>query len=674
LRDFWLRDFVIAEIAQFASPVTKLPITKSPNLQRLAMFRRLLSLLSVAALGSLAVPAVPAHAQESQQDNGAPAYVAYIDGSATLEREGRSETSPLNMPLMSGDRLRTDDGRAEVLFDDGSALHLDERTTIDVQSDDLLRLIDGRIRLNLVGPSRQVDYRIDSPAGSVRISQNGEYRIALLHAERETQLELAVVRGAGEIFTDQGTTPVRAGERAYASEGLAPSYPYTFNSANWDEFDRWSEMRRDTRLGVSSQYLPTSMQTYAPVFDQYGDWRYAQSYGYVWYPRVAASWRPYYYGRWMSYPRHGWTWVGTDFFAWPTHHYGRWGFSAGAWFWIPGYRWAPAYVSWAYAPGYVSWCPLGFNNLPVIAINLNFGSHYYSPWHAWTVVGVNHFHGGFVSQHPVFVDHFDARHRPVFVTRPAPPAFRDVAVPRNSTPIRWAGARPPAPPSARGATAASVAGRDIARPRDNYFTRGGDNGEHVVAPAAPSATRNALPGPSRPSRDIATLPAPRTYQGGRSTNASGERALPRTSQAPATAPQQRTAPEGPVRRSEPRAGDNSVYAPRDLRGATPRLDRRAAPGRLDTPRQVAPGPGGGDALPPFMNRGDMAVPRGMPSESRPSISSPGYQRPSPGGPGAPGRAAPSQSAPAPQRSAPAERSRPSGGQSSGQATARRGRG
>jgi hypothetical protein len=658
------------------------------------MFRRLLTLFSVAALGSLAVPV---HAQEQQTDYGAPAHVAFVDGTATLEREGRTETSALNMPLLSGDRLRTTEGRVEVLFEDGSALHLDERTTIDVQSDDLLRLIDGRIRLNLVGPSRQVDYRIDSSAGSVRITQAGEYRIAMVHGERETQLELAVLRGAGEIFTDQGSTPVSAGERAYASEGLAPSYPYVFNSANWDAFDRWSEMRRDVRLGVSSQYLPASMQTYAPVFDQYGDWRYAQPYGYVWYPRVAVGWRPYYYGRWMSYPRYGWTWVGLDFFSWPTHHYGRWGFSAGTWFWIPGNRWAPAYVSWAYAPGFVSWCPLGFNNRPVIAINLNFGSRFYSPWNAWTVVTAGHFGGGFVHHRPVFIDRFDARHRPVFVSRPAAPAYRDVAIPRGSAPIRWAGAR------ANG---------------DNYFTRGGDRGEHIVAPAAPSASRNAWPAPSRvegrapsrvegprPSRQPRDLATERVG-GSRNATAAEQRAVPRgtpapgsgygirggtpTQETPGRMTGQRTAPDGPMRRIEPRGGDNAVYAPRerigrdsrqpysapsapvtqDPRVAAPYYDRRPmgrepAPGTV-TPRETAP-------MRP-VDRGEMAVPRGMPPQPR---SDGGYQRPSYGGQSAPRRVAPPpQAAPAPppQRSAPAERSRPSGSQSTGQATSRRGGG
>jgi Family of unknown function (DUF6600)/FecR protein len=408
---------------------------------------RLLLTFTLSAL--VCPPALYAQSTQPEPEGVAPAHVSYVDGAVTLEREGRSESSPLNMPLLSGDRLRTLEGRVEVLFADGSTLHLDARSTIDVQSDELVRLQEGRLRLNILGPQSAVAYRIDSAAGSARITQPGEYRIAYLRPSTElraggteaTQLEVAVIRGAAEVFTDQGSTPVRAGERAYASAGLMPSYAYAYNSASQDAFDRWSEDRRDVRLGVSSQYLPEDMQAYAPVLDQSGDWRQTESYGYAWYPRVAPDWRPYFYGRWDSYPRYGWTWIGADRFAWPTHHYGRWGFSAGAWFWVPSSRWAPAYVSWAYAPGYVSWCPLGFNNQPIFGINVYRPG--YSPWRGWTAVSYSHFggRGSYVHQRAVNWDRY-AGQRPRFETRPSAPGLgRDVAVPRNSTPIRWAGSR-----------------------------------------------------------------------------------------------------------------------------------------------------------------------------------------------------------------------------------------
>ena len=77
----------------------------------------------------------------------APAHVSFVEGAATLERDGRPDPSLLNMPLLSGDRIRTQSGRVEVLFGDGSVLHVDSGTVIDFQSDDVMRLLGGRVRL-----------------------------------------------------------------------------------------------------------------------------------------------------------------------------------------------------------------------------------------------------------------------------------------------------------------------------------------------------------------------------------------------------------------------------------------------------------------------------------------------------------------------------------------------
>jgi hypothetical protein len=369
-----------------------------------------------------------------------PAHVSFVDGTAVLERDGQRESSPANMPLLAGDRVRTQNGRVEILFADNSTLHLDTDTMIDFESDDLVRLLAGRIRLAIPGPDRQVSYRIDAPAASAVINQPGEYRMSSLCGGAEGEVELAVLRGGAELVNDDGRTALRAGQRACARANAAPSYAYAFNSASWDGFDRWSETRRDQRLGVSTQYLPSEVQPYSSAFDQYGNWQYNTSYGYVWYPSVAVGWRPYYHGRWVPYRPYGWTWVGVGPWAWPTHHYGRWGFSSGAWFWIPGRSWGPAWVSWAYAPGYVSWCPLGWNNHAVLSFGFSFG---YDPWRAWTVVPYGHFGHGYVHANYVGGHGFDAHTRAAFVPRYAPPTSRGYAVPRSSTPIYVAGtARP----------------------------------------------------------------------------------------------------------------------------------------------------------------------------------------------------------------------------------------
>lgn len=404
------------------------------------MVRRVL--LVSALFGAMAVCRPPAaHGQQpALPDRGsAPAHISFVEGAVALERDGRTDESPGSMPLLAGDRVRTRAGRAEILFADGSTLHLDRDTTIDLQSDDLVRLIDGRLRLSIPGPARDVVYRIDAPHATLQITEPGEYRAVLLRTSAQEELEAAVLRGRAELINEDGRTALRAGERAFARANAAPSYAYVFNSAAWDAFDRWSEERRSERLGLSTQYLPEEVRPYAGTLDRYGAWRYEQSHGYVWYPRVDVGWRPYYQGRWATLPAYGWTWVGNDPWAWPTHHYGRWGISAGVWFWIPGRTWAPAWVSWGYAPGYVSWCPLGWNNRPVIqVVNVNVYRGY-DPWRAWTVVPQRHFGVDYVHRRVVAASYIDSRTRSAFAYRDSAPSIVGYAVPRASAPIRVAG-------------------------------------------------------------------------------------------------------------------------------------------------------------------------------------------------------------------------------------------
>ena len=405
------------------------------------MVRRLVTIFAASLMVTVCVSTRALAQDAARLEADAPAHISFVEGVAALERDGRTDDAPSNMPLLAGDRVRTRAGRVEILFADGSTLHLDHNTAIDLQSDELVRLLDGRIRLSIPGRARNVAYRIDGPHAWAQISEAGEYRAAVLQNAGQTELEFAVLRGNAELVNEGGRTPLRAGERAFARADAAPSYAYVFNSASWDPFDRWSEGRRSERLALSTQYLPDEVRPYAGTLDRYGAWQYESSYGYVWYPRVDVGWRPYYHGRWSSLRPYGWTWIGSDAWAWPTHHYGRWGFSSGLWFWIPGRSWSPAWVSWAYAPGYVSWCPLGFNNRPVLQfVNVNVGRGY-DPWRAWTVIPQREFGVGFVNRRVIHSAAIDERTRSSFVPRDVAPVVTGHAVARGSgvAPIRVAG-------------------------------------------------------------------------------------------------------------------------------------------------------------------------------------------------------------------------------------------
>jgi hypothetical protein len=73
---------------------------------------------------------------------------------------------------------------------------------------------------------------------------------------------------------------------------------------------------------------------------------------------IDADWAPYTDGHWV-YTDDGWTWVSDESFGWATYHYGRWvNLDGTGWCWVPGYTWAPAWVSWRYGGGYCGWAPL----------------------------------------------------------------------------------------------------------------------------------------------------------------------------------------------------------------------------------------------------------------------------------------------------------------------------
>ncbi|MBL8144636.1 MAG: hypothetical protein JNM38_26220, partial [Acidobacteria bacterium] len=104
-------------------------------------------------------------------DEPPPAYVATLDGSATLTRAGASTALDLNTPVIEGDRLRVDAGHLELRWDDGTALFVDSRTTIDVVAVDRLRLVDGQARFVAGHGDTPARWVIDTPSAQVTLDR-----------------------------------------------------------------------------------------------------------------------------------------------------------------------------------------------------------------------------------------------------------------------------------------------------------------------------------------------------------------------------------------------------------------------------------------------------------------------------------------------------------------------
>jgi len=140
---------------------------------------------------------------------------------------------------------------------------------------------------------------------------------------------------------------------------LALAVPAAARADEWAGAQGETQPAGDYDVSVDLNPQPAvGPETFEQPLAAYGDWVESPTYGHVWRPRVAAGWRPYYYGRW-EWTNEGWLWVSDEPFGWATYHYGRWAYDPGlGWIWVPGYQWAPAWVSWRSSGDVVGWAPL----------------------------------------------------------------------------------------------------------------------------------------------------------------------------------------------------------------------------------------------------------------------------------------------------------------------------
>lgn len=538
--------------------------------------------LRVLAVSLLALAVTPVAQAQEPEAGTPPPHLAYVEGAVEMQLDGHLEPALPSTALLDGDRVHTRNGRAEIVHADGTVVHLDRDTTIEVMSPTRLRVTGGRLVVRTSAAVPEV-YVVDTAAASIELGPRGEYTVRM--DEGRGGLSLAVARGLADAETWSGRVVVRAGELADVPES-GPVRLSTHNSARWDGFDRWSADRvNGFSTAASAAQLPYELRSHGPILDRYGSWGYVASYGSVWFPRAGPTWRPYQDGRWRQ-TRYGWTWVGYDPWAWPTHHYGRWGFSGNVWFWIPARVWGPAWVSWAHAPSYVSWAPLGWDGRPVLAFSARIGSH--DPWRAWTVLPSHRLgHRGNLRAWSVDGRRLPADVRSGFQVRPA------AAAPRGPA---WGSA-----PTRRGSVGPPVRGRGTQSPRVAP-----DAGPPVRSPQRAfedvrSGARATMPG--RAPR--AQVPAPEVQR--RSprvqTDAGGfEREASRPAWGGRSRPPQRES-AAPARATEPTRSPADGARGRSGWSARPQESPRTAP--AGEPRRESAGP------PPARAGADRrAMPRG----------------------------------------------------------------
>ncbi len=342
--------------------------------------------LSVLTLALAAGLALPVEAQD-QQVGPVPVRVRHLEGAVTVQRASAGETSEAipNLPLDAGDRVWTEDGRAELTLSDGTTVWLDQRTTLDIVA---LEEASGRSILRLWGGSALVwrpvlsalaELRLDSGENVVLMRRAGLVRVDI---DEERRLWLSVYDGEASLGAGGLVETLAAGEQSYTELGTAPATASLFSTAAVDAFGQWHQQRwsayaATTQYVARRDYIPQEVKPYAAELEASGSWFYHDDFdSYAWRPAVSVGWSPYQRGRWV-WGHGGWTWASSASWGWATSHYGRWHhLPAYGWVWFPGGGYRSSWVSWYVGNGYVGWSPIGYYGRPFISIGLWFGGGY----------------------------------------------------------------------------------------------------------------------------------------------------------------------------------------------------------------------------------------------------------------------------------------------------------
>jgi hypothetical protein len=315
--------------------------------------RKLLLLISVlpVVLAALLVSAPPASADSSHARiirlslvSGDVRFAAQTHGDPLSDSNAAWDAAQLNLPIRQGYVIATDNGRAEVEFENGTMAFLKENTVLQFYD---LSLKDGALITRLVLRQGSASFHVN-PVGDDYFSvTGGDFTAeAAGHAtfrvdnfddgstveDLSGSLNVLHQDQATRLYKGQSLS-MKAGDRSSVSIGSVPGQ---------DEFDRWVSGQVDNVSKATSavqQY--TSSPYYAAGFGSlysYGSFFNCGGYGFGWRPFGAGyGWSPFSDGQWIMDPAFGWTFVSSQPWGWAPYHYGGWLFDSGCggWFYSP---------------------------------------------------------------------------------------------------------------------------------------------------------------------------------------------------------------------------------------------------------------------------------------------------------------------------------------------------
>jgi hypothetical protein len=290
-----------------------------------------------------------------QQAGPAPRAVrlSSVDGQVQLSQGNQILASQAlaNTPLFEGTQISTsDDGRAEIQFEDGSVARVSPNTSITLGT------------LNQQGNVTDTELVLNSGLGYFEIqagAQAGHMRIRFgdttVSANGFTVVRVNLDYPPGEVAVFSGNAHVESsnslamemhGGESVRLNATDPGNYVLAESIEPDSWDAWNSDRdqaltaEEANRTSATNEVPNGSNPAWSDLDSNGNWYNVPGQGYVWSPYEAqsAGWDPYGCGNWMWTPRFGYIWVSCESWGFAPYASGMWSYYDGfGWGWAPGY-------------------------------------------------------------------------------------------------------------------------------------------------------------------------------------------------------------------------------------------------------------------------------------------------------------------------------------------------
>lgn len=258
------------------------------------------------------------------------------------------EAAFTNLPIITGEQLRTQEGVAEVEFEDNSSMRLvmdsqlefpELGRTVAGVTTTTVSLLRGSLYVSLAGGKTPSQFRVRVGRETLVVTPSSHLRVDV----NQSTAKVTVFQGLVTAGSDSGSLAVGK-HKAVTFDLSAATAPVFAKLDEPSPFDAWdkSSVNYHKTLAVASTYANSPYSYGVNDLAYYGAFSNVGGCGTMWRPYLAtASFDPYASGIWTWYPTSGYSWVSPYPWGWTPFHSGSWSYcaSGGGWGWQPHGGW-----------------------------------------------------------------------------------------------------------------------------------------------------------------------------------------------------------------------------------------------------------------------------------------------------------------------------------------------